>query len=252
MPIGKTSSGGTSSVRYKWGWASAIMVGAMLLSGCGISQASAPPAHHTHTKSPAHHSHHHTHNSGGGGSSNSTGNGTQTSNGTSNGTGSGSGTSNSTGYGNGTANNSTGGSGGTPVPPPAGSYSDLTVQVVAMTQVGTADTSGVSLPVWLVRLSITNPTTAMVPLELNDFSVVPVGSAGVYSWNDSDASALTATNSLFWPIDTADPGAHPAFIASGATVTGDVTVEVKSAAHYNWVWGNPASGTIATTFQPVS
>jgi len=251
MPIGKTARGGTSPAGYKWGWASAILASVVLLTGCGISEASTPPAHHTHTTAPAHHSHHHQHHSGGSGSSSGTGNGTQTGNSTTNGTGSG--TSNGTGYGNNTTNNSNStGSGGTPVPPPAGAYSDLTVQVVAMTQVGTANTSGANLPVWLVRLSITNPTTAMVPLELNDFSVVPVGSAGVYSWNDSDAAALTATNSLFWPIDTTDPGAHPAFIASGATVTGDVTVEVKSAARYDWVWGNPASGTIATTFQPVS
>jgi hypothetical protein len=214
--------------------AGTLVAGSMVavsLAGCGLFSASAPPPHHpARTAKSAKRS----------GATKKTGpSGGKKAKGT-------------TGKGNTGGSGSTGsGTGGGSAPPPGpGNYSGLTVQVVAMTQVGTATTSGTRLPVWLIRLSVTNPTTAMVPLELNDFSVVPVGAAGTYSYNDSAAAALTSANSLFWPIDVQDPGAHPAFIPSGATVTGDVTVEVKSAAQYRWVWGSPATGTTATTFQP--
>ncbi|MDA8200611.1 MAG: hypothetical protein M0Z54_14520 [Thermaerobacter sp.] len=222
--------------------AGSLMAGSVLLAGCGLFSSAPPPQHHT--TGPAKKSgHHHTKSP-----PSSTGNGTATSNGTGNGTSNGTsnGTGNGTGYG---AGNGTGsGTGSSQAPPGPGSYSSLTVQVVSMTQVGTATTSGNRLPVWLVRLSITNPTTALVPLMLNDFTVVPSGATGTNSYNDSAAGALTSTNSLFWPISTSDPAAHPAYIPSGATVTGDVTVEVSTATQYRWVWGSPTTGTAATTF----
>lgn len=225
--------------------AGSLMAGSMLLAGCGLFQ-SAPPPHH-HTTGRAKTGHHHTKSpSNSTGSGTGSGNGTGTSNGTGNGTGNGT----SNGTGNATGSGSGSGSGSSQAPPGPGSYSSLTVQVVSMTQVGTATTSGNRLPVWLLRLSITNPTTAMVPLVLNDFSVVPSGATGTYSYNDSAASALTSSNSLFWPISASDPAAHPAYVPSGATVTGDVTVEAPTATQYRWVWGNPASGTTATTFSP--
>lgn len=216
--------------------AGSLLAGAVLLAGCGLFQ-SAPPAHHRHAVT--HKPHHHQKSPAGNATSNSTGNRTANSTGSGTGNGTGSGTGNTSGSGTGA---------GTTPPPGAGTYSGLTVQVVSMTEVGTASTSGSRLPVWLVRLSITNPTTALVPLTLNDFSVVPTGAAGTYSWNDSAAQSLSSTNSLFWPISTSDPAAHPAYVPSGATVTGDVTVEVPTASQYRWVWGNPASGTTATTF----
>ncbi len=213
-----------------------VLAGSVLLAGCGLFQ-SAPPVHHHPTGPAKTPGRHHTKSP-----SNSTGNGTGISNGT------GSGTGNSTGNGTGTGNSTGSGTGGSQAPPGPGSYSSLTVQVVSMTEVGTATTSGSRLPVWLLRLSITNPTTAMVPLVLNDFSVIASGATPTYSWNDSAAGALTSANSMFWPISTSDPAAHPAYVPSGATVTGDVTVEVPTSAQYRWVWGSPSSGATATTF----
>jgi hypothetical protein len=88
----------------------------------------------------------------------------------------------------------------------------------------------------------------MVALQLNDFSVIPVGGAATYSWNDYATAGLTQENSLFWPIDASAPAADPRYIQSGTRVTGSVTVQVPPASQYEIVWGTPNSGQVAATF----
>ncbi len=85
-------------------------------------------------------------------------------------------------------------------------------------------------------------------MQLNDFSVIPVGGPAAYSWNDYATTGLSSQNSLFWPIDAKAPNEDPTVILSGVQKVGAVTVQVPSASRYQIVWGAPSSGKIAATF----
>jgi hypothetical protein len=136
-----------------------------------------------------------------------------------------------------------------PPPPNAGPFTTLKIESVTVTRDGVANASGKTEPVLLLTLTILNPSSGIVALQLNDFSVVPAGGPYQYSWNDYDPTGLTASNSLFWPIDPTTPTADPRYILSGTRVTGSVTVQVPSAASYDIVWGTPTSDNVAATFQ---
>ncbi|MGC8488366.1 MAG: hypothetical protein ACP5QO_09145 [Clostridia bacterium] len=113
---------------------------------------------------------------------------------------------------------------------------------------GTADASGHAENLLLVHLTVANPSTGTVELALNDFAVVPVGGPAAYSWNDYSTTGLSQGNSLFWPVDAQNPNTDPVYILSGGASSGAVTVQVPSASRYEIVWGSPASGQVAATF----
>ncbi len=119
---------------------------------------------------------------------------------------------------------------------------------VAASNDGTATASGHSETVLKLTLTVNNPSTGTIELQLNDFSVIPVGGPAAYSWNDYDTAGLTSYNSLFWPIDARYPNEDPVVVLSGMQKTGAVTVQVPAASHYQIVWGAPSSGKIAATF----
>ena len=135
----------------------------------------------------------------------------------------------------------------TPAPPQAGVYSQMTVQVAHVAPEGSQNVSGQRVAVYALSLSIHNPTSAMIPLYLNDLSVEPQGAAYRYSYNDRATAGLTSANSLFpWPVDAQAPGSVTAYVQPGGTLAGTITVEVAPAADYQVVWGGQS--TPAATF----
>lgn len=123
----------------------------------------------------------------------------------------------------------------------------MTVQVAHVVPEGSQNVSGQRVAVYALSLSIHNPTSAMIPLYLNDLSVEPQGAAYRYSYNDRATAGLTSANSLFpWPVDAQAPGSVTAYVQPGGTLAGTITVEVAPAADYQVVWGGQS--TPAATF----
>lgn len=152
---------------------------------------------------------------------------------------------------NGTSSGSSGGS-TQPPPPNSGAYSNLKMQIVSVKADGTASTSGASEPVYLVTLTVENPTSGVISLYLNDFSAIRPGGPYSYSWNDYVSTGLSSQNSLFnWPVNPSTPNSNSRYVFPGKSITGVVTVEVPAgSSQYQMVWGAPNSGSVATTFTP--
>lgn len=143
-------------------------------------------------------------------------------------------------------------SGEVPLPPGAGSYTGLKAHVDSVVAEGTALINGHTLSVYRVRLTVTNPTSALVILALNDVTASPLGQTPSYSWNDEVTTGLSSANSLFpYPLTPQSPQSTTVNIFPGQSVTGDVTVAVPRASSYavSW-WEQGSSGPILATFTP--
>jgi hypothetical protein len=114
-------------------------------------------------------------------------------------------------------------------PAGVGSPAGLKVSVLNVTPDGQSGNK----KVYLVDLSLTNITSSMILLTLNEFNVVAPGHTTLYSDNDLVGRGLTSENSLFpYPLTPKDPIATTVEIPSGAQVNGDVTVIVPPASAY--------------------
>lgn len=123
-----------------------------------------------------------------------------------------------------------------PVPAGAGAYTSLGVHVTSVTSEGTATSSGKRLNLYRIGVSVYNPTSSVVTLALNDFTVDPAGSTA-YSWNDYVTTGVSSSTSLFpYPLDPDRPGATTLNVFPDATKSGYVTVEVPSASQYQLTW----------------
>lgn len=111
---------------------------------------------------------------------------------------------------------------------------------------GTATVNGLTNYVYLLNVTLRNPTTAMILFQLNDIVVGPTGTKTAYSLNDYDLQGISQKNSLFpYPIVPQHPGAVVVRVPSGQSVTGDFTVDLPSASSYT-VSIVGTSGAIAT------
>ncbi len=136
----------------------------------------------------------------------------------------------------------------TPAPPQAGVFTAMTIRVSHIATEGQQTQNGVSLNVLALTVTIANPTSAMIPLHLNDFTVEKQGAAHyAYSNNDVSAAGLTSSTSLFTlPVDATHPGSVTMYIQPGSSNTGVVTVEVPPASAYQVLWAGRS--TPAATF----
>jgi hypothetical protein len=127
----------------------------------------------------------------------------------------------------------------------------LSIHVVNVTPEGQASSSGAPLSLYLIKLSVYNPTSSLVSLALNDFTVVTAGSTA-YSWNDYVTTGITATTSFFpFPIHASVPGSDTVNIFPDQTHTGYVTIQVPTAAHYDLIWNTGATTPVPeATFTP--
>lgn len=136
----------------------------------------------------------------------------------------------------------------TSVPPAGGVASANQVQatVNSVKTDGSAQVNGQTDNVYLINVTLKNPTTAMILFQLNDLIVSPQGVLAASSLNDYDMTGITQQNSLFpYPIVPTHPGAVVVRVPSGQSVTGDFTVEVPVASAYQ-VRLAGTSGAIAT------
>ncbi|MHB1610844.1 MAG: hypothetical protein ACYCT0_04040 [Sulfobacillus sp.] len=138
-----------------------------------------------------------------------------------------------------------------PVPPGAGPYTDLGIHVTSVVNEGHATSSGASLSLYRIGLSVYNPTSSVVSLALNDFTVVVPGSTA-YSWNDYATNGLSAGTSFFsYPIDASAPGSDVVHVFPDQTHTGEVTIQVPSASQYVLIWNTGATSPVPeATFKP--
>lgn len=128
-----------------------------------------------------------------------------------------------------------------PVPPGAGAYTSLGIHVTSVTNEGTATSSGKSLTVYRIGISVYNPTSSVVTLALNDFTVDPSGSSA-YSWNDYVTTGMSSSTSLFpYPLDPDRPAATAINVFPDATNKGYVTIQVASASQYQLLWNTGAT-----------
>jgi hypothetical protein len=229
-----------------------IAAGTALLAGCGLLTTTPPTPSHHHRSHPVVQPHQkptpHPHAKHAGGSPKGHSGGESPSQGGSQGQKGGSGRPPS---GKNGQKGPGGGNVNPPPPPNVGNYQDLIATVLSVTSLGTADDSGKALPLYQLKIEVYNPTPAIIPLALNDLTVVPVGGADQYSWNDYQSTGLTAQTSLFWPIShPTDPTQVSIIVNAGSRVTGLLNVEVPAASHYDLVWGAPHSGDVAGTFTP--
>ncbi|WP_028962880.1 hypothetical protein [Sulfobacillus thermosulfidooxidans] len=136
----------------------------------------------------------------------------------------------------------------TPAPPQAGVYSEMTIAVTHVIAEGHETVNGQSMNVYALTVTIHNPTSALIPLALNDFSVEPLhASAYTYSYNDVMHAPLTASSSLFpLPVDSSSPSSVVRYIQPGSAVSGTITVMVAPSSAYQIVWGGTTK--VATTF----
>lgn len=127
-----------------------------------------------------------------------------------------------------------------PPPPGAGSYTSLKVSVLGATPEGESSASGHLLSVYRLTLQVENPTSGMIGLALNDFSVQSGPLA--YAWNDYAAKGLTAGNSLFaFPLTPQSPASDVTQIIPGRPLTADITVQVPPAAAYQLDWNGTSN-----------
>ncbi len=137
----------------------------------------------------------------------------------------------------------------TPAPPQAGVYSEMFIHITQVTSEGSLVVNGHHMDTYSLNVTVHNPTSAMIPLSLNDFTVEPLH-ASQYSYSDNDVktSSLSAQTTLFpLPINASDPSLAIRYIEPGASVHGLVTVMVPPSSSYQVVWGD--SNHAATTFQ---
>lgn len=138
-----------------------------------------------------------------------------------------------------------------PSPPGAGNYMELHVAVPSVTREGTATSSGKTLNLYLVKFSVTNPTSSLIQLTLNDMTVVPSGQAYHYSWNDYASSGLSSSTSLFpYPLTPTHPNSTVLDVFPGQTKKGTVTVQVPPSSQYQVRWGDSGSSAVVATFTP--
>ncbi len=87
-----------------------------------------------------------------------------------------------------------------------------------------------------IGISVYNPTSSVVTLALNDFTVDPFGSTA-YSWNDYVTTGISSGTSLFpYPLDPDRPGATTINVFPDATDKGYVTIQVAPASQYQLIW----------------
>jgi hypothetical protein len=124
----------------------------------------------------------------------------------------------------------------------------MTIKVTHISTEGHETRNGSLWNVMALTVTIANPTSAMIPLHLNDFSVEPQGAAHYqYSDNDAATAGLTPSTSLFTlPVAASYPGSVTTYVQPGSSLTGVVTVEVAPASHYQIVWASQS--TAAATF----
>lgn len=136
----------------------------------------------------------------------------------------------------------------TPAPPQAGVYSEMTIRVTKVTPEGQDTVNGQRLDAYTLTVSVNNPTSAMIPLSLNDFTVEPLRATTYsYSYNDVKTSWLTAGNSLFpLPLKASTPSAVIRYVEPGSSIQGQITVMVPPSSSYQVRWGD--STHIAATF----
>ncbi|PSR20844.1 MAG: hypothetical protein C7B45_13220 [Sulfobacillus acidophilus] len=124
----------------------------------------------------------------------------------------------------------------TSVPPAGGVASANQVQATVNTVQldGTAAVNSQTDYVYLINVTLRNPTTAMILFPLADLVVTPSTSAASSSLNDFDMTGITPSNSLFpYPIVPTHPQAVVVRVPSGASVSGDFTVEVAPSSQYD-------------------
>ncbi len=114
-----------------------------------------------------------------------------------------------------------------------GGTDNLRARVQSVTAEGRVSVNGATDNLYLVRLSLQNMTTSVVPFALNDVWVYPSGTKAGPSRNDYSLKGITQQNSLFpYPIVPQHASAVQVMIQSDQTVTGDFTVEVPQATRY--------------------
>lgn len=137
-----------------------------------------------------------------------------------------------------------------PAPPGTGSYTELKISVTKVVPEGTAYTSGHALNLYLLDIKVTNPTSAIITMALNDFSAVSATSQA-YSWNDYAETGLSSSNSFFpFPVTPASPQSTQVDIFPNQSRTGAVTVQVAPATQYQLIWGSAAAAVPGATFYP--
>ncbi len=133
--------------------------------------------------------------------------------------------------------------------PPAGGVAtanQIQAMVNSVAPKGTVQVNGQPYNVFLINVSLRNPTPAMILFSLNDLIVGPKGNMPQSSLNDYDLTGITPKNSLFpYPIVPAHSGAVVVRVASGTSVSGNFTVEAPPASVYSVSIAN-GTGTIAT------
>ncbi len=134
-----------------------------------------------------------------------------------------------------------------PTPPQAGVYSEMTIQVAQVAADGPHTINGRTLNAYTLSVSIHNPTSAMIPLALNDFSVEPWASQTYFYSHNDVLRDHSMTPSLFpVPIKSSNPSSVVRYIQPGSSVTGDITVMVPPSPRYQVIWGGSTKA--AATF----
>ncbi|MCY0899285.1 MAG: hypothetical protein OWU33_10205 [Firmicutes bacterium] len=107
---------------------------------------------------------------------------------------------------------------------------------------GTVRVDGSPDRLYLLNVTLRNPTPAMILFALNDILVGPGSSNPQTSRNDYVLTGVTATNSLFpYPIVPTHAEAVVVRVPSNRAVTGNLTVEVPVAPSYSvWIAGDSA------------
>ncbi|NMP22538.1 hypothetical protein [Sulfobacillus harzensis] len=114
-----------------------------------------------------------------------------------------------------------------------GGTNGLRATVLSVTAEGQVNVNGSTDNLYLIRLSLKNMTTSVIPFALNDVSVVPSGSQNGASRNDYSLKGVTQQNSLFpYPIVPQHASAVDVMVQSNQTATGVFTVEVPPASRY--------------------
>lgn len=138
-----------------------------------------------------------------------------------------------------------------PAPPGAGSYSELQVKLDSVQPEGTATTTGTPLNLYLLKITVTNPTSSVISIALNDFTVSPLSHPGTYSWNDYVTTGITSSNSLFpFPLYPRSPRATVLNAFPSQSYTGLVTIQVPSASKYGLMWNQSGTTNALATFTP--
>ncbi|MCY0878795.1 MAG: hypothetical protein OWU84_07640 [Firmicutes bacterium] len=107
---------------------------------------------------------------------------------------------------------------------------------------GTVTVNGTPERLYLLNVTLHNPTPAMILFALNDIIVGPGNANPGSSRNDYVLTGVTASNSLFpYPIVPQHAEAVVVRVPSNRSVTGDFTVEVPVASSYSvWISGDNA------------